>query len=383
MKIIIRVFLLTFLVSSFLFADEVLVGGLFDISGPTAKVGKPYFQGVRDYFNYHNSLSFTKRKIKLVYYDTRYNPDKAKMYAQALIQRGVTSIIGWGTGSSFSIRGLVNDAHIPYIPASFCKELLTHPYNKYIFLSAFSYADEMNTIIRFIATNPKFKYKSVAIISNPSDFGTKPIPPVRKYASGKVNLSLIYYFPLNPNPDDTTKLRQELSKIKPDIIIAHTIPGPFIKVIKTASEIPGYTPLAIFGTFYTYEPDIIPKIPRKLISHIFTINHFALWYENTPGMGKVRYYTRKKYGAPVKNVYYIEGWVNALIMAEGIKRVKGSVTGEKLRKAIESIKHFSTGGLTPPITFSPTDHFAIDELRILKINVPLQRFIAATSWISP
>ncbi len=377
------VILLTFLFPNLLISNEIIIGGLFDLSGPTSKVGKPYFLGVKDYINYHNSVN-QGTKIKLVYYDTHYNANLAVREAKRLIKDGAKAIIGWGTGSSLRLKPIIQKYKIPFLPASFCQELIQPPDNSYIFLTAFSYADEINTIIQFIANSNKYRSLPVAIVTNPTKFGTEPIPIVLKYAKRKkVNIVFVYKLSLRPTERELELLKKEIKKFKPQIIIIHSTPGPFVKVSNLIPSIPNYSPVAIFGTFYTYTDDIIPQIPGSLIQKIFTIDHFALWYENTPGVNLMRFYSRNKYGKPIRNVYYIEGGVNAMLIIRGIEKIKGEITGYKLKKALESLHNLSTGGITPPISFSPRDHIAIEKLRILKVNSIKKRFTPVTGWISP
>jgi hypothetical protein len=46
------------------------------------------------------------------------------------------------------------------------------------------------------------------------------------------------------------------------------------------------------------------------------------------------------------------------VMCEGLKRAKkaGKVDGPGLKAALETLKDYDTGGLTPPITFTAKDH---------------------------
>ncbi len=376
--------MMTYLIfTSYAAASEVVIGGLFDLSGPTSRVGKPYFMGVRDYFSYFNARS-EHYKIRFKFYDTGYKPELARRYAKQLIDEGAVAIIGWGTGSSLEIKPIVQKYRIPYLPASFCQELLNPPDNDYIFLTAFSYADEINTIIKFISRSPEYRSKPVAIITNPTKFGTEPIPRVLNYAIEKnVNIVMVHELPLKPRDRDMSTLSKKLQDLQPQIIIVHSTPGPFVKVIRLLSNIPSYTPTAIFGTFYTFTDDIIPRIPASLVKKVFTINHFALWYESTPGVNLMRYFSKRKYGEPIQNVYYIEGGVNAMLVTRALDRIAGKPTGEKIKNVFEKLKNISTGGITPPVSFSDNDHIAVDKLRILRIDPRRKMFVPVTQWISP
>ena len=385
MKILAKFLFLFFLTPFLLIGGEIYLGGLFDLSGPTASVGKPYFYGVRDYLRYINSKGgINGQKIVLKYYDYRYDVNKSLSYAKNLIYDDhVIGIIGWGTGDSLKLKPIMERNHIPYIPASLCKKLILPPDNHYMFLTALSYSDEMNSIIKFIATSRKFENRDVGIISNPTDFGTAPLPDVKRYAEGTVNISFVYLYSLRPAPRDEEKLKKLLEEKRPPILILHTTPGPFLSVVKIISSIPDYNPLALFGTFYTFDSKVAKGVPSNFPAKIFTINYFALWNENVHGVTLIKSISREYHGNKKQPVYYIEGAFNAMLFVEALKKVKGEVTGEKLKKSMESTRGFSTGGLSYPVSFSPEDHVAIEKLRITRLNLKRRRFENISFYLSP
>jgi branched-chain amino acid transport system substrate-binding protein len=57
-------------------------------------------------------------------------------------------------------------------------------------------------------------------------------------------------------------------------------------------------------------------------------------------------------------LHYVKSWVSVMVMVEGLKRAKkaGKLNGPGLKAALETLRDFDTGGLTAPITFTPTDH---------------------------
>ena len=56
-----------------------------------------------------------------------------------------------------------------------------------------------------------------------------------------------------------------------------------------------------------------------------------------------------------------------MIMWEGLKRAS-ALDGPSVKAALETIKDFDTGGLTAPVTFTPTDHRPNTTLNINKID---------------
>ena len=80
----------------------------------------------------------------------------------------------------------------------------------------------------------------------------------------------------------------------------------------------------------------------------------------------------------------IHGWACALVLSKGIERIgNGEITGPNLKKALESMKNLDTGGITPPITFSPTNHMGAKGVKLFKANLEKKYFEPITDWIYP
>ncbi|MGH8899881.1 MAG: ABC transporter substrate-binding protein, partial [Egibacteraceae bacterium] len=64
--------------------EPIIVGAVFDLSGPTSDVGVPYSEGVRDYVAWRNQSGGVKgRPIKLLWQDYQYEVPKAEqLYRQ-------------------------------------------------------------------------------------------------------------------------------------------------------------------------------------------------------------------------------------------------------------------------------------------------------------
>ena len=59
-----------------------------------------------------------------------------------------------------------------------------------------------------------------------------------------------------------------------------------------------------------------------------------------------------------------------MVMWEGLKRADkaGQLNGPGLKAALETLQNFDTGGLTAPVSFTPTDHRPNTALRIFKMS---------------
>ena len=97
-------------------AQEIKVGGIFDLTGITSDVGKPYAQGVRDYVALTNaSGGVNGKKIKLIDVDYGYKIPEAVSAYKRMKEEQVVLINGWGTGDTLALKNFINDDKIPYV----------------------------------------------------------------------------------------------------------------------------------------------------------------------------------------------------------------------------------------------------------------------------
>ena len=83
-------------------AQEIKVGGIFDLTGITSDVGKPFAQGVRDGVAWLNKNGGVNgKKIRLIDSDYAYKiPEAVSLYKRLVNDEKVVLINGWGTGDT-------------------------------------------------------------------------------------------------------------------------------------------------------------------------------------------------------------------------------------------------------------------------------------------
>jgi branched-chain amino acid transport system substrate-binding protein len=67
---------------------------------------------------------------------------------------------------------------------------------------------------------------------------------------------------------------------------------------------------------------------------------------------------------------YVRGWATAVMWVEGLRRADkaGNLSGEGVKAAIETMKDFDLGGLTNPVTYTPTDHRPSTKTAVFQIQ---------------
>jgi branched-chain amino acid transport system substrate-binding protein len=69
------------------------------------------------------------------------------------------------------------------------------------------------------------------------------------------------------------------------------------------------------------------------------------------------------------------------VLLNALKMSNGNYSGENIKKTLESMKDFSTMGLTAPVTFTPASHKGVRALKMYQVKggelVPMTDYISA------
>ena len=85
--------------------DPIVIGAVFDLSGPTADVGTPYSEGVLGYVDWLNSEGgIDGRPIEVKHQDYQYDVAQAETLYSQFVSDGAVAFMGWGTGDTEALR---------------------------------------------------------------------------------------------------------------------------------------------------------------------------------------------------------------------------------------------------------------------------------------
>src|SRR5262249_25826600 len=164
---------------------EIKVGGLFDLTGITSDVGKPYAQGVRDGVQWVNENGgINGKRIRLVDVDYGYKiPEAVAAYKRMTGDEKEIMINGWGTGDTEARKEFVNKDKIPYVSASFSGHLTDPAKTPYNFFVAPSYSDELRAWLSWVKSDWKDKSRApkVAFFYGDNAYGKAPIEAGRRF----------------------------------------------------------------------------------------------------------------------------------------------------------------------------------------------------------
>ncbi len=352
-------------------SDPIKIGAIFDLTGATADVGKPYSQGQVAYIDWLNANGgVAGRQIDFIHSDYSYQVPRAEeLYTQYVTQDQVVAFSGWGTGDTEALKTRISEDQIPFISASYSANLANPGETPYNFLVAPTYSDQLIVAQMWALEDwaaqgnsdpPRFAY-----LVNDSPFGKSPLPDGVAHATANGLEE-----PLEvPSPRGATDLTPQLTQIRDygaNYVFFQNVSSPVALALKNASDL-GFDAQFVCLNWCANELLIqlagdaaegmvgaIPFNPRAEGAET------ALNYAQEQGID---------YGGADSN--FVQGWWAMAILMEGVERAAGNgdvITGESIKTALESMDGFETGGVTAPITFSSTDHRGTKALQLFQVQ---------------
>lgn len=360
--------------------ESIKIGGIFDLTGATADVGTPYQEGVAAYVDWINSKGgINGRPIQLISNDYAYKVENAQtLYSQYVNQDKVVAIQGWGTGDTEALKTKIAQDKIPFMSASYSENLINPAETPYNFLIGVTYSDQMRIAINYIAQQVGDKQPQVAFMYNDSPFGQSPLPAGRELIQANgwpapIEVAM---------PRGATDLTPQLQQVQnADYIIIQNTSGPAALAVKGAKQL-GMKAQFINLNWGTDENFI--KLAGDAAEGVLGTSPFAFPGDNVEGLKPIREYTQQKgINLDEKGLHFVQGWITMDVMAEGIKRALekgGTLTGEQIKAALETLNNYDTGGITAPITFSDKSHAGATQLKIYQVKGG--KWVAITDLIS-
>jgi len=353
-------------------AQEVKLGSLNDLTGPTSDVGKDVALGIREAVQYANDTGgINGKKIRLYLYDYGYRvPEAITTYKRFRDFDKVVGVLGWGTGDTEALSPTVGKDRLPYLSHSFSAKLTdpkTAPYN-------FVYGTDYSSNARAAMTawfdevwmkDPRFrearargeKPRVVMFYAFPVPYSSAPIKALKNHAD-------LLGFEVGPDRDvsltalDTKSQVLAAKAFRPHLAWHGNTTMSVAATIKDAHAL-GLGADHIVNN-WGYDENLI-RLAGPAADGVMGIAVTAFYGDRVPLMDKVIEYGKKiNPGVPpeARMIRTVQSWVQVLMMAEGMRRADraGKLNGPGLREAFETFREWTPGLGRPPITLTPTDH---------------------------
>ncbi|MXZ59928.1 MAG: ABC transporter substrate-binding protein [Acidobacteria bacterium] len=364
---------------------SIKVGAIFDFTGPTADVGTDYGDGVRGFADWINSGGGIEgRPIDLIYQDYGYQVDRAEQLYTQFVGEGAVIFMGWGTGDTEALRLRIAEDEIPFSSASLSHRLGDPAEAPYNFLLATTYSDQFRIALDWVAENHGGGTPIVALMHNASPFGLSPARQGGVEFAEARGIDLTLY----EMPRGAVDFTAEFARIRQSgaqYVVFQNTSGPAAVALTNARS------LGLDVTFFCLNwcsNAQVVQLAGDAAEGLMGTMPYAPLSVDVPGTRVIREYLESRGESPEgKTNAYTQGWWTFAAFAEGIRRVLAAgeeLTGANIKAALETFADYDLGGVTAPVTFTPTDHRGSKGLRIFRVEegrwTPFTDFVQAPGW---
>ena len=367
--------------------DTIKIGVVSDLTGPTAIGGIGMADGITSFLNELNEQGgIHGRKVQVIVEDCAYSPAKAVAAAKKLITKDqvFAFVSPWGTAPSTALFSIAKKQRIPIAPACSLSTSMYEPLKKYVFAVGTNYVDQSLIMVDYILRDLKADKPKIALFCQDDDWGRDHYKGL-EIAQKKYNLPPVAMESYKYDAVDFKSQVISLMRQKPDYVIIASGIKSGAGFLKEAYKLK-WKPTFIGSNTLGFIPTL--QLAGEYGKGLLVLNIFAMPDEDIPGMKRLVAASKKYFGdkwmpaAAKIHPYYVYGWINAMVFAEGAKRAGKSLTREGLVKALEDMKNFDPEGLMGPISYSSTSHGTPGFARMSKGDTVNKRFIATTKWRS-
>jgi branched-chain amino acid transport system substrate-binding protein len=349
-------------------AQEIKVGGIFDLTGITSDVGKGFAQGVQDHVadvNAHGGIN--GKQIKLISVDYGYKIPEAVAAYKRMKEEKVIMINGWGTGDTLALKEFVNGDKIPYFSASFAGDLTDPAKTPYNFFVAPSYSDGLRAWLTWVKEDWKGGGSpKVAFFYGDNAYGKAPMEAGRRFA--KENGIEVVDEEIVPGnfQDATSQLLNMKGKGAQYAYINVTTTG--VSLILKGAKALGLT--TKFGSNPYGFSEALPQVAKENAEGVTGVVPHVPFGTDVPGMKAIVDFHKAHHAGDTHDAMYVRGWAYVTVWAEALRRADkaGDLTSEGVKKATESLANFDVGGLTANVTYTSADHRPSTKVNIFMVK---------------
>jgi branched-chain amino acid transport system substrate-binding protein len=346
--------------------NEILIGTIQDISGPLAAFGKAVRQGMLlriDEINEQGGIH--GRKLKLVSEDSGYDPKRAVLAAQKLVNQDKVFIVAGHIGTA------QNNAAMPiqfekniinFLPVTAAREMY-EPLNRLKYSFAVTYYDQMRTWLPKLVKEKSAK--KVCAIYQDDEFGLEVL---RGAEAGlkSMNMEVAEKTSYKRGATDFSSQVARMKGAGCDMVVLGTIIRETIGTIGESRKT-GFSPVFV-GTSAAYT-ELIHKLGGPAMNGVYASMTAQVPYLDEASQPlrfwATKYKTKFNEDPTVFSAY---GYLIIDAFAQAASKAGTNLTTDSFIKAMDTMSFPTDIFGSPPMTFSATKRLGSDSSRLSQIT---------------
>ena len=352
-------------------ANEIVVGTHQDLSGPIKVWGVPVSNGMKMATEEINAAGgINGRKIKLIIEDSGYDPKRAVLASQKMVERDkIFAMIGpMGSPTVLAAQDILFDAGVlqlfPLTAAEFTFKFdPSKPQERLKFNNLLPYVESTRAALKYMVEWKNFK--KPCIMHQDDEYGKNVLDGFnQQLAAMKVQPASITSYKRG-----ASDFSAQVAKMKSDgcdlVVLGAVLREPIgtmTEAKKLGWEVTflGATPVNVLE---------VPALGKEVVEGLYAASNFEIPYEDT-AKGKVKDWLvnyKKMFNADA-NTQAIIGYNAVMTFAYYANKAGKDLTGQKMLDALESGDKFQDIFNSPPTVFSKTNHLATTVTQVQQVK---------------
>jgi ABC-type branched-subunit amino acid transport system substrate-binding protein len=351
-------------------ATEIVVGSHQDLSGPIKGWGVPVSNGLKMAVEEINAAGGVQgRKIKLIVEDSGYDPKRAVLASQKLIERDkIFAMIGpMGSPTVLAAQDILFDAGVlqlfPLTAAEFTFKFdPAKAQERLKFNNLLPYVESTRAALKYMIEAKNFK--KPCVMHQDDEYGKSVFDGfTQQLESMKLTPASVTSYKRG-----ASDFSAQIAKMKSDgcdLVVLGTVIRETIGAMSEAKKI-GWD-VAFLGASPTNVLEV-PALGKETVEGLYAAAQFEIPYEDT-AKGKVKDWLvnyKKAFGGDA-NTQAIIGYNAMMTFAHYANKAGKDLTGAKMLDALESGDVFQDIFSSPPTRFSKTNHLASTVTQVQQI----------------
>ncbi|HXY00752.1 MAG TPA: ABC transporter substrate-binding protein [Candidatus Limnocylindrales bacterium] len=355
---------------------EIVIGSCAALEGPSSFLGRETVIGAETYFELVNEEGGVHgRRLRLVSADDSYDPAKTQACWDKLMAQKVFAM-GFFVGTPTAVKyvPLAESNEVPLIGLFTGAQTLYTPVRRWVINVRASYFDETREQVEGLWN--ALHYRKIGVIYPEDAFGNTVLQGVEAALklNGSEPIAKASYV------RQTTQVGDAIDRVRaanPDAVVVVGPSNTVAPILKQAHA-KGWKPLFVTVSFVGTD-ELIQEAGPDAEGTVITQVVPPYFLTDMKTVALYRRALQKFMPSSRPNFVSLEGFVDAMVMVEGLKRAGKEPTREGLIRAIESIHDLDVGlGTQLKLDYSAKDHKGFDH--VIPTVVRGGRAVPFTDW---
>jgi branched-chain amino acid transport system substrate-binding protein len=357
-------------------AKEIVIGSCAALDGPSSFLGRQTVAGAEAYFESINEEGGVNgRKLRLVSYDDSYDPEKTQACWARLMEQKVFAMGFFvGTPTAMKYLPLAEKDQVPLVGLFTGAQALYTPLRRWVINVRASYGDETKEMVDGLMKG--MHLQKIGVIYPNDAFGSTVLAGVQAAMKERgAEPAAAAAYQRQSNQIDAAI--DEVKAANPDAVVV-VGPSNTVSPIVKRAHAKGWKPLFLTVSFVGTD-ELISDAGAESEGMIVTQVVPPYYLTDLKAVSAYRRALAKYKPNERPNFVSLEGFVDAMVLVEGLKKAGKEPTREGLIHGIESIHEMDMGlGPELKLDYSAKDHKGLDH--VIPTVIRGGRAVPFTDW---